>query len=161
MDLLDAELAQKLNRSSFRRIRHPVTGRESLMIDYEVRISFDYPRLTYEIIIPSNGKFPVTGKGWGSNPIRVPATVNCAAMLEIVGQGVDQKLMPVNHTTRSPSPDGSSLPVIQTNPLENLGVERQLQQPCQICRERGINCIRPFKHRKCVRCRKQRLVCKI
>lgn len=161
MDLLDAELAQKWDRNSFRRIRHSVTGRESLMIDYEVRVSFDYPRLTYEIIIPSNGKFPVTGKGWGSNPIRVPATVNCAAVLEIIGQGVDQKPTPVNQTTRSPSPDGSSLPVIQTSPSENLNVERQPQQPCQVCRERRMNCVRPSVNRKCVRCRKQKLVCNI
>lgn len=91
------------------------------MIDYEVRVSFDYPRLTYEIIIPSNGEFPATGKGWGPspgwgpNPIRIPATVNCAAVLEIVGQGVDQKpINQTNHpTSQSPTPSGRSLPFNQ------------------------------------------------
>lgn len=199
---------QKLNRASFPRIRHSITGRETLVIDYEVRISFDYPRLTYEIIIPSSGKFPATGKGWGPNPIREPATVNCAALLELVGQGVDQKPTPASHIVRSPSPDGSSLPISQTNhpetqspsqgggsrplplptPQGELGMPRRnkripashsrnpyptpravntnvdsvkkQQQSCQLCRKRGVECIRASPTKRCFRCIKQHQICK-
>lgn len=53
VDLLD----EKIDPSQFRRISNETTGREYLVMDYEVRVTFDQPGLIVEIIIPPKGEF--------------------------------------------------------------------------------------------------------
>lgn len=164
-----------------------------------MRVSFDYPGLSYEIIIPSRGEFPANGKGWGPSPISIPATLNCAAMLEIPGQGVDQLSIPTRYTTQTPAPHGLSLPIgqiaqssshasrISSAPRRKSSLPRRnqttaasgryswdpypvpiavstpdigKQRRCQLCREKGVPCVRHLPMESCLVCHKWQSRCK-
>ncbi|MCJ1454932.1 hypothetical protein MMC28_005285 [Mycoblastus sanguinarius] len=74
-------------------VRDPETGICYMLMEYEILDKMDYPLLTYEIILPRNGRFPA--KGWGKNPIRKPAVLNCAAAFDVTGQrAVDMPALP-------------------------------------------------------------------
>lgn len=68
----------EIDRSQFRRAE----DERYVISDYEVRITIKFPIYTYEVIIPSNGKFP--GKSaYGKNAFRKSASGKCAGILNV------------------------------------------------------------------------------
>ena len=155
MDLSD------IDRSQFARIRNKRTKKWYLRMDYEVRISFDYPRLTYEIIIPRNGKFP-SAEAWGDNPIRKPAFLNCAAAIELTKPEALETLVPLRRRILPHTPGRdfagmvgstrSHLNPIQDSPRQNRVDSSALQKSCRRCRKAKVKCIRRVFGRPCYKC---------
>ena len=59
-----------------------------LWMEYEIRVVMEYPRLTYEIIIPREGKFlQLPGEeAYGFDPIRKCSVLNCASAFDVTSQ---------------------------------------------------------------------------
>ena len=150
-----------IDRRSFAKIRNPKTKKYYLRMEYEVRVSFDYPRLTYEIIIPRNGKFP-DALNWGDNPIRKPAILNCAAAMDVTRpQAHDTPVRPSSSVfTPTPACDAAleanlMRPILRST--ESCTTQRSLntserEKSCQRCWTQKVKCIKRTYGRPCYKC---------
>lgn len=155
MDLSD------IDRQHFSRIRNQRTKKWYLRMEYEVRVYFDYPRLTYEVIIPRNGKFP-DAESWGDDPIRKPAVLNCAAAIEVTRPQAIETPTRSRLANFTPAPAdkaagmaGFSRPNLRS--AESYTSERRLDSParqksCHRCRKLKVRCIRRAFGKPCYKC---------
>ena len=155
MDLSD------IDRGPFEKVRNKRTNKFYLRMEYEVRISFDYPRITYEIIIPRTGKFP-DAVSWGDDPIRKPAFLNCAGAIEVT-KPVSLET-PVRRRLGSFSPasgtkvvglKGSPSPYL--HPADDALTQQQLDsstlpKACRRCRQIRAKCVRKASELPCYKC---------
>lgn len=155
MDLSD------IDRRRFPRKQNKRTKEWYLWMDYEVRVSFDYPRLKYEIIIPRNGKFP-DSETWGDDPIRRPAVLNCAAAFEItkpqaLATPVRARPSILSSAARDNATDMAGLTRPNLRSADSHTSQRRLkstaqQKRCQRCRKAKGRCIRRVFGKPCDRC---------
>ncbi len=98
------DVSHVVDRSRLPRITHPTDKKSHFeRLDYAFLISFDHPRLKYEIIIPKDGQFPNTNdpNDFGPNPYRQPAFFNCAAAFDVTKQDYYQTPPPSSSTPRT------------------------------------------------------------
>lgn len=149
-----------IDRSRFTRKKNKRTRQWYLKMDYEVRVSFDYPRLNYEIVIPQNGRFP-DSETWGDDPIRRPAVLNCAAAFEITRpQALETPVRArpgIALAARENAADLASLTTPNLRSAESRTSRKHVdsighQKPCRRCRKLGVNCIPKKGFGTCYKC---------
>ncbi len=157
MDLSD------IDRERFSKFRNPKTKKLYLRMDYEVRVSFDYPMLTYEVVIPRNGQFP-DAESWGDDPIRKPALLNCAAAIDVTRpQALETPTCSRHRLSSTALGDNSAGMAVLMGPSLHLGEShtrlKRINRPgrrksCERCRKRKVGCIRGPLGRPCNQCLK-------
>ena len=155
MDLSD------IDRKQFPKIRNRRTKKSYLRMEYEVRVSFDYPRLTYEVIIPRNGVFP-DAESLGNDPIRKPAVLNCAAAVDVARPQTLKTPEPSRFRLSSPISGGNvagvaSLTRSNPRPKRARVKKRRHESPvrqksCQRCCRLKSGCIRAAFGNPCYKC---------
>ena len=163
---LEVDLSD-IDRKHFIKIHNKRTNKWYLRMEYEVRVSFAYPQLMYEIIIPRNGQFP-DAESWGDDPIRKPAVLNCAAAIDVTRpEALDDHVSSPSRVSSAPvhyatSRSSSTTPELRY--LEPRGSqqspERQWQEKsCQRCHKLKAKCIRGAFGRPCYKCIRAREQC--
>ena len=159
--MLEVDLSD-VDRRKFDTIRNRRTKKIYLRMEYEVRVEFDYPRLTYEIIIPQNGKFP-DSENWGNDPIRKPAILNCAAAIEVNGPQTMETPRRSRVGIFPTTVDGGACMAGPPKPSRHIincyGSRRSLdrsaqEKSCQRCCRLRVKCVRKSHKGQCYRCGK-------
>ncbi len=156
---LEVDLSD-IDRRRFAKIRNQKTNKSYLRMEYEVRVSFDYPRLTYEIVIPQNGKFSDLDN-WGDNPIRKPAILNCAAAIDINRPRAFEspprsKSRMLSSVTGNKTADMAGSARSDLRSAKCYTNQRRLESPpqrsCQRCRQLRVKCVRAAFGNPCYKC---------
>ena len=163
---LEVDLSD-MDRKHFTKIRSKRTKKWYHRMEYEVRVSFEYPNLKYEIIIPRNGKFP-DAESWGTDPIRKPAVLNCAAAIEVTRpQVLDDGVSSSSQVSPAPGHNARSMISLTSPKLRSAELcasqrsrERHWEEKsCQRCRKLKAKCIRGASGTPCYKCIRAREQC--